>query len=68
MIEIAIGAAVAVGALIWAFLRGASHSDTKQRAKERDAYERHLDEISDAHDARNRVGRVPANDDPYRRD
>lgn len=68
MIELVIGAAVAVGALVWAFLRGASHSDTKHKARERDAYERHLDEISDAHDARNRVGRVPGDRDKYRRD
>lgn len=68
MIELVIGAAITIGALIWAFLRGASHSDTKQKAKERDAYERHLDEISDAHDARNRVGRVPDESDKYRRD
>lgn len=68
MIELVIGAAVAVGALIWTFLRGSSHSDTKQKAKERDAYERHLDEISNAHDARNRVGRVLDESDKYRRD
>lgn len=64
--------AAIVAALGWGFhqrLAGAKAERSKARAKEADAYEQHLQEISGAHDARNRIDpdRLP-NDDPYRRD
>ena len=67
MIEILIGAGAIIAAIVIAFWRGAASSDKKQRAKERDSYARHLEEISGAHDARSRAGVVQP-DDPYRRD
>ncbi len=56
----------AIGA---AYLKGRSAEKTKHKAKEADAYERHLEDIANANDARNRVNphKLPVND-PYRRD
>lgn len=67
MIEIVIAAGAILAAIVIAFWRGAASSDRKQKAKERDSYAQHLEEISGAHDARNRAGSVQP-DDPYRRD
>lgn len=67
MNELLIAGVVFIAGVVIAFFRGASYSDTKHKAKERDAYEQHLHEISGAHDARNRAGVVQP-DDPYRRD
>lgn len=67
MNEILIAAVVFVGGIVIAFFRGAASADKKQKAKERDSYAKHLEEISGAHDARNRAGIVQP-DDPYRRD
>lgn len=65
---IAAGLATLAG-MLGIYRAGRSAERTKNRAKEADAYEQHLREISDAHSARNRVDpdRVPS-DDPYRRD
>lgn len=63
--------AAIVAALAWGFqqrIAGAKAERNKQKAKEADSLEKHLDELSDAHIARNSVdGRLP-DDDPYRRD
>lgn len=67
MNELIIAAVVFVGGLVIAFFRGAESARKAQKAKERDAYAQHLDEISGAHDARNNAGSVQP-DDPYRRD
>lgn len=67
MTELLIAGGIFLAGVLIAFYRGASYSDTKRKAKERDAYEQHLHEISDAHDARNSAGVVQP-DDPYRRD
>jgi len=66
-----LGGAV-IAALIAFFkgrLDGAKAERNRNRAKEADAYEKHLKELEGAAAARNRVqpGRVP-DDDPYRRD
>lgn len=54
---------------IWSNRAGVKSERNRTRAKEADAYEKHLKEIADAADARNsvRVDRVPEHD-PYRRD
>lgn len=68
MIEILIAIGAVLGAVIVAFLKGKSTERTAQKAKEADAYERHLNEVSGAHDARNAVSdRLPEHD-KYRRD
>lgn len=67
------GIAAAIAAIIAAigaaYLKGKSVQKTKQKAKEADAYERHLEDIADANTARGRVDphKLPDND-PYRRD
>lgn len=67
MNELIIAGVVFLAGIVIAFWRGAASSDRKQKAKERDSYARHLEEISGAHDARNRAGSVQP-DDPNRRD
>lgn len=67
MMEILITAGAIIAAIVIAFWRGVASSDRKQKAKERDSYARHLEEISGAHDARGRAGVVQP-DDPHRRD
>lgn len=61
-----------VGAVILAWLNGrsagASSEKTKRRAKDADAYEKHLKEIADAADARNRVQSADSVSDQHRRD
>lgn len=60
------GIVAVIGAVAAAFWRGRKSAQTSQKAKERDAYEQHLEDIADAHDARNRAGSVQP-DDKYRR-
>lgn len=67
MNEIILAGIVFVGSIIIAFFRGKSSASRDQKAKERDSYARHLEEISGAHDARSRAGVVQP-DDPNRRD
>lgn len=65
-----IGAAIVagVGLLAKGRIDGARAERDKHKAKEADAYAKHLDDIAKAADAGNRVsGRVPVND-PYNRD
>ncbi len=67
----AIGAALILAGAAWLKGRssGASAERNKQRAKDADAYEKHLKEISDAADARNRVQPSDSvQDDKYLRD
>lgn len=47
---------------------GAKAERNKQRAKEADAYEKHLQDLSAAADAGNRVDPLGMPDDPYNRD
>ena len=52
-----------------AYLKGRSAALTSQIAKERDAYERHLEDLTTAAGARNRVQPSDSvQSDPYRRD
>lgn len=64
-----LGAIGLAGSLLWAQRSGVKAERNRNRAKEADAYEKHLKEIADAADARNSVrpDRVPEHD-PYRRD
>lgn len=65
-----LGAVLAGIAALSALIFGARKAGRDaQRAKEADAYAKHLEEIAGAHNARNRVDpdRVPDRD-PYRRD
>lgn len=62
------GVIAVVGAFIKGRLDGAKKERTKQRAKEADAYERHLQDIADAADARNSVDPRGVPDDPHNRD
>ena len=47
---------------------GAKAERNKQRAKEADAYEKHLQDLAAAADAGNRVDPLSMPDDPYNRD
>ncbi len=63
------GIAALIAAIGAAYLKGRSAERTKQKAKEKDAYERHLKDIADAADARNRVQPSDSvQNDKYRRD
>lgn len=56
-----------VGALLYGRRTGAQAERNRTRAKEADAYEKHLKDIADAADARNSVSPDSMPDDPYRR-
>ncbi|NTS31246.1 hypothetical protein HQ945_08260 [Phyllobacterium sp. BT25] len=63
------GIATLIAAIGAAYLKGRSAERTKQKAKEKDAYERHLKDIADAADARNHVQPSDSvQNDKYRRD
>lgn len=49
-------------------LSGAKAERNANRAKEAGAYEKQLQDIADAANARNRVSRLSVDKDPYRRD
>lgn len=68
MIELAIGAAVAVFGILASFYFGRKTERNANRAKDADAYERHLEEIAAANRARNSVTDGLPDSDKYRRD
>lgn len=67
----AIAAAILAGlaGFFGIYRSGHKAGQDKQKAREADKYEQHLEDIAAGHDARNHVdpSRLP-NDDPYRRD
>lgn len=63
------GAVIAALASVFGIYRaGKKAGRDRERAKQGDAYERHLEEIRRASDARRRAGDVSLSDDPYNRD
>lgn len=62
------GIAAALGFGLHQRRAGAKAEQAKQAAAERDSYAKHLDEIANAHIARNAVDGRLSDDDPYRRD
>jgi predicted ATPase with chaperone activity len=68
MIEILVAIGAFVAAVVIAFFKGKSTERTAQKAKEADAYEQHLKDVSGAHDARNAVSGGLPEHDKYRRD
>lgn len=62
-----LGAIGFAGALLYGRRSGAQAERNRTRAREADAYEKHLKDIADAADARNSVSPDSMPDDPYRR-